>query len=68
MPGAAVDADGFCVPDFCLIFAPLKGSDEPEILLSQLSQFCLVGADAGQRLGGDDSSDADVELRLVILE
>src|SRR3954452_5892854 len=31
----------------CLIFAPLKGYDEPEILPSQLSRFCLIGADAG---------------------
>src|SRR6478752_9819791 len=42
-------ADAFCVPDFCLIFAPLKGYDEPEILPSQLSRLCLIGADAGQR-------------------
>src|SRR3982751_2684655 len=41
-------ADAFCVPDFCLIFAPLKGYDEPEILPSQLSRLCLIGADAGQ--------------------
>jgi len=27
----------------------LKGYDEPEILLSQLAQFCLIGADAEQR-------------------
>ena len=40
-------AGAFCVPAFCLIFAPLKGYDEPEILLSQLSRFCLIGADAG---------------------
>src|SRR6187455_3299884 len=33
-------SDGaFPVPDFCLIFAPLKGYDEPEILRSQLSRF-----------------------------
>src|SRR4051794_10521453 len=40
-------AEAFCVPAFCLIFAPLKGYDEPEILPSQLSRFCLIGADAG---------------------
>jgi len=43
-----VSGDGFCVPAFCLIFAALKGYDEPETFLSQLSQFCLTGADAGQ--------------------
>src|SRR3954468_5704714 len=41
-------AEAFCVPAFCLIFAPFKGYDEPEILPSQLSRFCLIGADAGQ--------------------
>src|SRR3954454_12030228 len=40
-------AEAFCVPAFCLIFAPLKGYDEPEILPSQLSRFCLISADAG---------------------
>src|SRR5919106_4623721 len=33
--------------DFCLIFAPLKGYDEPEILPSSTRQICLIGADAG---------------------
>jgi hypothetical protein len=32
-------AGAFPVPDFCLIFAPLKGYDEPEILRSQLSRL-----------------------------
>src|SRR6476661_8679890 len=42
-------SDGaFPVPDFCLIFAPLKGYDEPEILRSQLSRFGPMSADAGQ--------------------
>src|SRR5690606_16080936 len=41
-------AGAFPVPDFCLIFAPLKGYDEPEILRSQLSQFGPISADAGQ--------------------
>src|SRR6188474_1867139 len=41
-------SDGaFPVPDFCLIFAPLKGYDEPEILRSQLSRFGPISADAG---------------------
>src|SRR4029079_15040066 len=37
----------FPAPDFCLIFAPLKGYDEPEILRSQLSRFGPISADAG---------------------
>src|SRR5690606_12379363 len=41
-------AGAFPVPDFCLIFAPLKGYDEPEILRSQLSRFGPISADAGQ--------------------
>src|SRR4051794_35790536 len=47
MSFATCSAEAFCVPAFCLIFAPLKGYDEPEILPSQLSRFCLIGADAG---------------------
>src|SRR5678815_3015994 len=43
-----VSADAFPVPDFCLIFAPLKGYDEPEILRSQPGRFCLIGADVEQ--------------------
>src|SRR3990167_4970382 len=34
--------------DFCLIFAPSKGYDDPEILPSSPRQICLIGADAGQ--------------------
>jgi len=41
-------AGAFPVPDFCLIFAPLKGYDEPEILRSQLSRFGPISADVGQ--------------------
>ena len=37
--------------DFCLIFAPLKGYDEPEILPSSTRKICLIGADAGQPRG-----------------
>src|SRR3954468_17247500 len=48
MSFATCSAEAFCVPAFCLIFAPFKGYDEPEILPSQLSRFCLIGADAGQ--------------------
>src|SRR5690606_9949651 len=44
-------AGAFPVPDFCLIFAPLKGYDEPEILRSQLSRFGPISADAGQAEG-----------------
>lgn len=39
-------AGAFLVPDFCLIFAPFKGYDEPEIL--RLSQSGPISADAGQ--------------------
>lgn len=45
-------AGTFPVPDFCLIFAPLNGYDEPEILRSQLSPNYLIDADAGHRLSG----------------
>jgi hypothetical protein len=38
--------------DFCLIFAPSKGYDEPEILPSSIRSICLIGADAGQRRPG----------------
>src|SRR3954467_1815207 len=48
MSFATCTAEAFCVPAFCLIFAPLKGYDEPEILPSQLSRFCLISADTGQ--------------------
>jgi hypothetical protein len=41
-------AGAFPVPDFCLIFAPLKGYDEPETLRLQLSRFGPTSADAGQ--------------------
>src|SRR6188508_520312 len=34
-------------PDFCLIFAPLKGYDEPEILPYSIRKSCLIAADAG---------------------
>jgi hypothetical protein len=43
-------AGGFGVPAFCRIFAPVTGYDEPEILHSSLSQFCLTGADAGHAI------------------
>ncbi|MDI6029568.1 hypothetical protein QBK99_25870, partial [Corticibacterium sp. UT-5YL-CI-8] len=41
-------AEGFVASVFCFIVVPLKDNDEPEILHSQLAQFCLIGADAGQ--------------------
>jgi hypothetical protein len=41
-------AGAFPVPDFCLIFAPLKGYDELEILRSLLSRFGPISAEAGQ--------------------
>src|SRR5690606_10075379 len=39
-------AGAFPVPDFCLIFAPFKGYDEPQILRSQLRQVGPISADA----------------------
>jgi hypothetical protein len=38
----------------------LNGYDEPEILLSKLSRFCLIGADAGQKNGGTSLFKEDV--------
>ncbi|WP_210168929.1 hypothetical protein, partial [Mesorhizobium sp. Root552] len=35
----------------CLIFAPLKGYNEPEILRSRLNRFGPISADAGQHAG-----------------
>src|SRR6187431_2111238 len=35
-------------PDLCLIFAPSKRYDEPEILSSSIRRICLIGADGGQ--------------------
>ena len=44
---AKFPADGFSDTAFCLIFAPSKGYDEPEILpSSSLSQFCLTAPGA----------------------
>lgn len=43
-----LSAEGFVTSIFCLIVVPLKGYDDPEILRSQLAQFCLIGADAEQ--------------------
>src|SRR4051794_18775859 len=60
MSFATCSAEAFCVRAFCLIFAPLKGYDEPEILPSQLSRFCLIGADAGHD-GAADVAVSDVE-------
>ena len=48
-------AGAFPVPDFCLIFVPFKGYDEPEILRSQLSQFGPIRADARQMTHGMDA-------------
>src|SRR6202158_6247678 len=44
-------AGSFAGTDFCLIFAPSKGYDEPEILPSSIRKICLRGADAGQPEG-----------------
>src|SRR6516165_5962404 len=41
-------AGAFVGPDFCLIFAPSKGYDEPEILPSSTRPFCLTIPDGKQ--------------------
>ena len=46
----------------CLIFAPLKGYDEPEILPSQLSRLCLIGADAGHPTSDQRAAELPVWL------
>src|SRR5215471_3357609 len=43
-------AGAFVGPDFCLIFAPSKGYDEPEILPSSTRPFCLTIPDGKQRI------------------
>src|SRR6266576_1268655 len=41
-------AGSFSGTDFCLIFAPCEGYDEPEILPSSTHPICLMSADGGQ--------------------
>src|SRR6516225_5525981 len=41
-------AGSFSGPDFCPIFAPQEGYDEPEILPSSTHPTCLMSADGGQ--------------------
>src|SRR6516162_7931607 len=52
-------AGAFVGPDFCLIFAPSKGYDEPEILPSSTRPICLTIHDvcnmSGQRVIPDRS-------------
>src|SRR6266436_5161863 len=43
-------AGSFSSTDFCLIFAPCEGYDEPEILPSSTHPICLMSADGGHRL------------------
>src|SRR2546423_5267945 len=45
-------AGSFSGTDFCLIFAPCEGYDEPEILPSSTHPICLMSAD-----GGHEASD-----------
>src|SRR5258705_6846707 len=42
-------AGSFSGTDFCLIFAPCEGYDEPEILPSSTHPICLMSADGGHR-------------------
>src|ERR1700730_12119499 len=67
-PGEA-DGRSFTGTDFCVIFAPSEGYDEPEILPSSIHPICLMSADGGSprnsnqgashslRLGDMDGSD-----------
>ena len=51
-------------PDFCLIFAPPWGYDEPEILSSQNTLTCLRDADGGH----DDQKGFEVLPRRWVVE
>src|SRR5215472_11957036 len=51
-------AGAFVGPDFCLIFAPSKGYDEPEILPSSTRPFCLTIPDGKQVQIPPDLADA----------
>src|SRR6266550_2415689 len=42
-------AGSFSGTDFCLIFAPCEGYDEPEILPSSTHPICLMSADGGHQ-------------------
>src|SRR6187401_2159540 len=55
--------------DFCLIFAPSKGYDEPEILPSSSRRICLIGADAGHSHapGREPEGITSIERQLVLL-
>src|SRR5262245_26937573 len=50
-------AGSFSGTDFCLIFAPCEGYDEPEILPSSTHQICLTSADGGHTSHGDVLAD-----------
>src|SRR3989442_15746878 len=47
-------AGSFSGTDFCLIFAPCEGYDEPEILPSSTHPICLMSADGGHRHSPDE--------------
>src|SRR5258706_6527624 len=57
-------AGSFSGTDFCLIFAPCEGYDEPEILPSSTHPICLMSADGGQRVLCRKQSDLPVPRSL----
>src|SRR5215469_13965457 len=54
-------------PDFCLIFAPSKGYDEPEVLPSSTHPVCLTIADAGQLKSVSAEGDQAEQMILTAL-
>src|SRR5262245_31720055 len=53
-------AGSFSGTDFCLIFTPCEGYDEPEILPSSTHPICLTSADGAHRPAGLPAADACV--------
>src|SRR2546430_16414973 len=58
-------AGSFSGTDFCLIFAPCEGYDEPEILPSSTHPICLMSADGGQFVNPANVAVAEAALRDV---
>src|SRR6187431_2671914 len=52
-------------PDLCLIFAPSKRYDEPEILSSSIRRICLIDADGGQLLSLTGALEAATGMALL---
>src|SRR3970040_1042771 len=51
--------------DFCLIFAPSTGYDDPDLLPSSTRQICLTAADAGHT---EADSDGVLVVRATLAE